>query len=85
MVLDAEVVATGEIADHIAEQWHDEWSISDTEGDIAQSLPVLVARPVLEAAPAEHREAEARGDKRAAAQAKESLEARRTWLRALGG
>ena len=62
IVLDAEVVATGEIADDIAEQWHDQWAISDTEGDIEQSLPVLVARPVLVAAQAEHRETEARGE-----------------------
>jgi hypothetical protein len=28
----AEVVATGEIADDIADQWNDQWAISDTEG-----------------------------------------------------
>lgn len=28
----AEVVATGEVADDIAEQWNDQWAISDTEG-----------------------------------------------------
>ena len=39
IVVYAEVVATGEIADGIAEQWHDQWAISDTESDLDQSLP----------------------------------------------
>ncbi|KAA9152385.1 DUF349 domain-containing protein, partial [Microbacterium lushaniae] len=34
---------------------------------------------------AEVAEAEARGDERSAKQAREALEARRTWLRAVGG
>ena len=56
IVVYAEVVATGEIADDIAEQWHDQWAISDTEGDLDQSLPVPEDVPVPEPARAERRE-----------------------------
>jgi hypothetical protein len=59
IVVYAEVVATGEIADGIAEQWHDQWAISDTESDLDQSLPVPEDVPVPEPSWAEHREAEA--------------------------
>ena len=63
IVVYAEVVATGKIADNIAEQWHDQWAISDTEGDVDESLPVPEGPPCeLEAAWAEQREAEARGE-----------------------
>ena len=47
IVVYAEVVATGEIADDIAEQWHDQWAISDTEGDVDESMPVPEDLPVL--------------------------------------
>ena len=47
IVVYAEVVATGEIADGIAEQWHDQWAISDTESDLDQSLPAPEDVPCL--------------------------------------
>ena len=59
IVVYAEVVATGEIADDIAEQWHDQWAISDTESDLDQSLPAPEDVPVPEPSWDEHREAEA--------------------------
>jgi len=59
IVVYAEVVATGEIADDIAEQWHDQWAISDTEGDVDRSLAVPEDDPVREPLWAENREAEA--------------------------
>ena len=65
IVVYAEVVATGEIADDIAEQWHDQWAISDTEGEVDESLPVPEGPPCACAAAearAEQREAEARGE-----------------------
>ena len=62
IILFAEVVATGEIADDIAEKWNDQWAISDTEGNLDQSLPAPEALPVLEAGRDEHHEAEVRGE-----------------------
>ena len=59
IVVYAEVVATGEIADDIAEQWHDQWAISDTESDLDQSLPAPEDVPVPEPSWDERREAEA--------------------------
>ena len=58
IVVFAEVVATGEIADGIAEQWHDQWAISDTESDLDQSLPAP-EDPVPAPSWDEHRETEA--------------------------
>ena len=58
IVVYAEVVATGEIADDIAEQWHDQWAISDTESDLDQSLPAP-EDPVPAPSWDEHRETEA--------------------------
>ena len=62
IVLFAEVVATGEIADDIAEKWNDQWAISDTEGDVEHSLPIPGAVRVPQAGRDEHREAEVRGE-----------------------
>ncbi len=62
IVLFAEVVATGEIADDIAEKWNDQWAISDTEG--TSSTRCRHRRPFvcLEAGRDEHHEAEVRGE-----------------------
>ena len=62
IVLDAEVVATGEIADDIAEKWNDQWAISDTEGDVEQTLAMPKAVRVPEGGRDEHDEAEVRGE-----------------------
>jgi hypothetical protein len=77
IVVYAEVVATGEIADDIAEQWHDQWAISDTEGDVDQSLAAPDDLPVLGAARPEPRDAKGRGEgARIIAAATEEREAR---------
>lgn len=62
-----------------------DWKRNDPEQKARANDMTRQLTDAIDKLEAEVAEAEARGDKRAAAQAKEALEARRTWLRALGG
>lgn len=62
-----------------------DWKRNDPEQKARANDMTRQLTDAIDKLEAELAEAEARGDKRAAAQASEALEARRTWLRALGG
>ncbi|WP_350224132.1 DUF349 domain-containing protein [Microbacterium sp. lyk4-40-TSB-66] len=62
-----------------------DWKRNDPEQKARANDMTRQLTDAIDKLEAEVAEAEARGDKRAVAQAKEALEARRTWLRALGG
>ncbi|MEV7875519.1 DUF349 domain-containing protein [Microbacterium sp. NPDC089188] len=62
-----------------------DWKRNDPEQKARANDMTRQLTDAIDKLEAEVAEAEARGDKRAAAQASEALEARRTWLRALGG
>ncbi|KQR25503.1 hypothetical protein ASF76_06585 [Microbacterium sp. Leaf151] len=62
-----------------------DWKRNDPEQKARANDMTRQLTDAIDKLEAEVAGAEARGDKRAAAQAKEALEARRTWLRALGG
>ncbi|WP_366509191.1 DUF349 domain-containing protein [uncultured Microbacterium sp.] len=62
-----------------------DWKRNDPEQKARANDMTRQLTDAIEKLEAEVSEANARGDKRAAAQASEALEARRTWLRALGG
>ncbi|WP_437127354.1 DUF349 domain-containing protein [Microbacterium galbum] len=62
-----------------------DWKRNDPEQKARANDMTRQLTDAIDKLGAEVAEAEARGDKRAAAQASEALEARRTWLRALGG
>lgn len=62
-----------------------DWKRNDPEQKARANDMTRQLTDAIDKLEAELVEAEARGDKRAAAQASEALEARRTWLRALGG
>ncbi|MDQ1136636.1 hypothetical protein QE410_001435 [Microbacterium sp. SORGH_AS 1204] len=62
-----------------------DWKRNDPEQKARANDMTRQLTDAIDKLEAEVAEAEARGDKRAAAQAREALEARRTWLRALGG
>lgn len=62
-----------------------DWKRNDPEQKARANDMTRQLTDAIDKLEAELADAEARGDKRAAAQASEALEARRTWLRALGG
>ncbi|MDQ1084252.1 MULTISPECIES: DUF349 domain-containing protein [Microbacterium] len=62
-----------------------DWKRNDPEQKARANDMTRQLTDAIDKLEAEVAAAEARGDKRAAAQAAEALEARRTWLRALGG
>lgn len=62
-----------------------EWKRNDPEQKARANDMTRQLTDAIDKLEAELAAAEAKGDKRAAAQAAEALEARRTWLRALGG
>lgn len=62
-----------------------DWKRNDPEQKARANDMTRQLTDAIDKLEAELAEAESRGDKRAAAQASEALEARRTWLRALGG
>ncbi|WP_428844473.1 DUF349 domain-containing protein [Microbacterium enclense] len=62
-----------------------DWKQNDPEQKARANDMTRQLTDAIEKLEAELAAAEAKGDKRAAAQASEALEARRTWLRALGG
>ena len=62
-----------------------DWKRNDPEQKARANDMTRQLTDAIDKLEAELADAEARGDKRAAAQAHEALEARRTWLRALGG
>ncbi|SDC82468.1 protein of unknown function [Microbacterium enclense] len=62
-----------------------DWKRNDPEQKARANDMTRQLTDAIDKLEAELADAEARGDKRAAAQAQEALEARRTWLRALGG
>ena len=62
-----------------------EWKRNDPEQKARANDMTRQLTDAIEKLEAELAAAQAKGDKRAAAQASEALEARRTWLRALGG
>lgn len=62
-----------------------DWKRNDPEQKARANDMTRQLTDAIDKLEAELSAAEARGDARAAAQAKEALEARRTWLRALGG
>ena len=62
-----------------------DWKRNDPEQKARANDMTRQLTDAIDKLEAELAEANARGDKRAAAQASEALEARRTWLRALGG
>ncbi len=62
-----------------------DWKRNDPEQKARANDMTRQLTDAIEKLEAELAAAEAKGDKRAAAQASEALEARRTWLRALGG
>lgn len=62
-----------------------DWKRNDPEQKARATDMTRQLTDAIDKLEAEIAEANARGDKRAAAQASEALEARRTWLRALGG
>nr|WP_309824254.1 DUF349 domain-containing protein [Microbacterium sp. 1154] len=62
-----------------------DWKRNDPEQKARANDMTRQLTDAIDKLEAELADAESRGDKRAAAQASEALEARRTWLRALGG
>ncbi len=62
-----------------------DWKRNDPEQKARANDMTRQLTDAIDKLEAELADAEARGDKRAAARAQEALEARRTWLRALGG
>ena len=62
-----------------------DWKRNDPEQKARANDMTRQLSDAIDKLEAELADATARGDKRAAAQASEALEARRTWLRALGG